>query len=103
MTREEEIQNKAKEVCEDPRFEESFSPIEAYIAGAVYADKHPINQWHDLRKNPDDLPQKYDVYIVHTEGNTKWFCLFDINGWHTEVEHIAKVVAWTPIPKFEEE
>lgn len=79
-----------------------------------------IPQWHDLRKNPDDLPTKEDITIrcVLSNGN-EVICKTD---WYEPAEDeigygkiiiqfycnddwidTSDVIAWCEIPKFEEE
>ncbi len=62
--------------------------------------------WHNLSKNPKDLPKKdYDVVIVcvkresgHTESLTGYY---DGNGWWVDEEgKNPNVIAWMDFPKF---
>jgi hypothetical protein len=117
MTREEEIQQAASKICKDERFEESYNPVECFIAGASFADTHPINQWHDLRKNPDDLPTKngYDwvltmfkdsrdgfiglPHIAEIRKDGLWHTTDD-DDWVSTKEVLGDAIAWMPIPKF---
>ena len=74
---------------------------EAYIAGA----KENGIQWHDLRKDPNDLPKnRRNVWITYinayyqTETTEASFRhkFWVISGHKTECE----VLAWCEIPKF---
>lgn len=79
-----------------------------YIAGA-----HTI-QWHDLRKDPEDLPkEEKTVQVLFRNCNVirEYNCIYDIHAkqWlYYNVEELFlssfdyTVVAWCEIPKFEE-
>ena len=79
--------------------------IAGYIAGA----KENGNQWHDIRKNPDDLPKDdmSEVAIITPSG--EWEkgifrridheCYWRIIGFNENV----KVIAWCEIPTFDKE
>lgn len=70
---------------------------EAFLAGLEAGRP----KWHDLRKDPNDLPKVNDQYWVCYEdsvnigrkGNEMWSF---ING---KWEHTAKVIAWCEMPK----
>ena len=53
MTREEEIKN-AKNTFYERIFEEGsyYGPRDCFEEGAEWADKHPINVWHDANEEP---------------------------------------------------
>ena len=67
-------------------------------------------RWHDLRENPNDLPEEYhDVYVcVCNRGqrtyNRTWF---DGHGWHNATSKRSmrygkeSVIAWREIDPFE--
>ena len=65
-------------------------------------------QWHDLRKDPNDLPEKMglgskEVYVAYENGITDFACYrFDKKCWErSENEELAEnVVAWCEIPHF---
>ena len=73
---------------------------EAYLAGLKAARKE---MWHDLRKNPDDLPEIYmgvlnqnGMNVVYDYTNKVWR---DDNA----DEYICEdPIAWCEIPTFEE-
>ena len=70
----------------------------AYIAGA----KENGIQWHDLRKNPNDLPE--DTYDVLDQAGYKVHYNFFQNVWVNEKDKIdTQVIAWCEIPKYTEE
>lgn len=84
----------------------------AFIAGANWQKEQ--SQWHDLRKNPDDLPEidesvlvkvKYDSIVI-----TKIAIISDDDAWYSndgscflKSSKLYKVIAWMPIPEFKEE
>ena len=68
-------------------------------------------QWHDLRKDPKDLPPKMglgskEVYVQYdTKGVTDFACYrFDKNIWERseDDEQAVGVIAWCEIPQFKE-
>ena len=78
--------------------------IKGYIAGAT---ENGI-QWHNLRKDPNDLPKdRHNVLIIYLNGYYKRERTFAsyrhkywvICGYKTECE----VIAWCEIPQFKEE
>lgn len=59
--------------------------------------------WHDLRKNPDDLPkEKYGTYYCKLQGIVQFFYSYVgfING---KFDNSNEVIAWCEIPTFEGE
>lgn len=79
----------------------------AYVAGA----KENGVIWHDLRKNPDDLPKNQNevlcllwedsYYIGYYHINSKMWCFDEFSL--SEDENKDEVTAWCEIPKFEVE
>lgn len=81
-------------------------------------------KWHDLRKNPDDLPKESDKYLCAWEGGEQWIMDFETEvnsfgywcntydsqslGFIDSVFETIKergedeVIAWCELPKFEE-
>ena len=60
--------------------------------------------WHDLRENPDDLPNNNSIVIVMvtdecTKNITK--ARYTRFAWIVDDLCINKVIAWMEIPKFE--
>jgi len=81
--------------------------VKGYIASAI---ENGI-QWHDLRKDPNDLPPKMglgskEVYVQYdTKGVTDFACYrFDKNIWERseDDEQAVGVIAWCEIPQFKE-
>lgn len=59
-------------------------------------------EWHDLRKNPNDVPMKPDLYLVKRVVSDR-FCpseyaviVFEREFWNEQ-----RVIAWREIEKFE--
>ena len=80
----------------------------AYLAGAEENGIH----WHDLRKDPKDLPHRMglgseEVYIQYdTKGVTDFACYrFDKNIWERseDDEQAVGVIGWCEIPTFDKE
>ena len=59
-------------------------------------------QWHDLRKDPNDLPD--DTYDVLDQAGYKVHYNFFQNVWLNEKDEIDEhVIAWCEIPTFDKE
>ena len=73
---------------------------QAYIAGAT---ENGI-QWHDLRKDPNDLP-KEKTFVISNMGslafykNGMWFLDVPDNAYYFSTKEI---IAWCEIPQFKE-
>ena len=71
---------------------------EAFLAGL----KAGRPKWHDLRKNPNDLPD--DTYDVLAQAGYKVHYNFFQNVWVNEKDEIDEhVIAWCEIPTFDKE
>lgn len=71
---------------------------QAYLAGLK--DSRP--QWHNLRENPNDLPE--DTYDVLDQAGYKVHYNFSQNVWLNEKDEIDEhVIAWCEVPIFNEE
>ena len=87
---------------------EYYEAIEMAVDALKKADKY---RWHDLRKNPDDLPEGFEVsyesdYVLVMIGMPEW------NHWEWAYYHHDKklwstyeqnVFAWRYVEPFEEE
>ena len=81
--------------------EERTHVKEAYLAGA----KENRIEWHDLRKDPNDLPRIGIRYLVFNKygatligyWNGKYFVSAD-----EDTVEIASPIAWCEIPQFKE-
>ena len=103
----EELKQKAKKWVKDNtriEYSASFGEIKVepsaekgYIAGAT---ENGI-QWHNLRKDPNDLPK--DCYDVLDEAGYKVFYHHKEGVWkNASGSKIVKVIAWCEIPQFKE-
>ena len=80
----------------------------AYIAGAT---ENGI-QWHDLRKDPNDLPQKVEdgrqisdtVWLhIHNWGTEEAYYDYSLKSWIVRCRVVSiPVIAWCEIPQFKE-
>lgn len=94
MTREEQINDKARELAK--KFfpdGENIEAIKVKLACLEMAKYLQEERWISVE---DELPELYDVYLVATVGNTIEMALYDINGWHNE--GLGKVSYWMPLP-----
>lgn len=84
---------------------------EAFIAGAQWADQHPVNQWHDASK---ELPKvdkefKYKVVLVARQDNRVHFaCYSEVAGFSVNESFygeflINDVKYWMEIPELPKE
>lgn len=84
---------------------------EAFLAG-LEAGKDinvPI-KWHDLKKNPDDLPRKNEKFLANisifamvqiNKFTNKFACYnFDDKKWYSNGLIINSPIAWCEIPVF---
>lgn len=75
----------------------------AYIAGLEAGKPN----WHDLRKDPNDLPKSDERFInkvsvtVLSEKGQRVVYYFDSKEWYSDQQQ-EKVTAWTDLPKFED-
>lgn len=104
----EELKQKAKEYAEE--YTDKYNIMKYNIMNKALSPKSPkhivlegfiagynkANEWHNLRKNPNDLPkEKVDVYVLyawgevdvmHLEWNKEWF---DDYGTHCSLTHVT--------------
>ena len=70
----------------------------AYIAGAT---ENGI-QWHDLRKDPNDLPKKEGCYLVKVDDGKN--DIYETDNFYLDdycfVLYGKYVIAWCEIPQF---
>ena len=71
---------------------DSIDIQQAYIAGLQIGRKE---KWHDLRKNPKDLPNGYRA-VLNQEGKTT---IYDPNVGFLGLDGV-EVIAWCEIPKY---
>ena len=79
--------------------EQSFK--DGFLAGL----KAGRPQWHDLRKDPNDLPKdKEHVWCDYGDGYGKGFYDKDDGGWWIEGHMYCSIIdAWCEIPTFDKE
>ena len=61
-------------------------------------------QWHDLRKDPNDLPKDNNEVLVYM-WDSYYIGYFNLNSWHFEnfSEGKEQADAWCEIPTFDKE
>lgn len=80
--------------------------VQAYIAGHKQAVKENAIKWHDLRKVPNDLPDKYRYVIAifydcfNDRTNPCFARLREDSEWEVNGQVYSNVVAWIEIPQF---
>ena len=84
-------------------------PLRLAIKALEKADKY---RWHDLRKNPDDLPEADEYgcseYVLIMIGTPEWdnhewaYYNYNTKGWSTPF-YEQNVFAWRYIEPFKEE
>lgn len=86
--------------------EYSTEYIEGYKAGYAKSTKENGVVWHDLEKDPNDLPDTDRLVVVKYEDEEEdvdSFCL--PYGWESVIEgyHYFNPIAWCELPKFKVE
>lgn len=92
MTREEEIVEASKKFSEYEYNQTNFE--NGFINGAKWADKNPVNVWHDI----NDEPKKYPI-LCEDKKNRVWIDhnLKDyIESWDMYVE-FCEIIRWAYI------
>lgn len=79
---------------------------QAYLAGLKAGkDMNVPTKWHDLRKNPDDLPESSIFHEVVNQNGIKMYYDDVFKKWNMYYDGIivqAQIpIAWCEIPKFE--
>ncbi|MCQ2081626.1 MAG: hypothetical protein MJZ11_08200 [Lachnospiraceae bacterium] len=78
---------------------------QAYLDGL--AEGKP--KWHNLREDPDDLPKETGHYLtddgecVYDNFHRKWRTIMCVTCYDLNWLDDGDVIAWTELPKFEEE
>lgn len=65
--------------------------------GDIEYTRKPI--WHDLRKNPNDLPNNDRMVLIITDGHVIT-SKYQIPTWIHEGKYVINVIAWMEIPEF---
>ena len=88
--------------------EKYFAYTKGYCKGHTDGLAEGKPKWHDLRKNPNDLPKKTGhyltddgEYVYHVECR-KWRTLTCMVCWDFNWLDDGDVIAWCELPKFEE-
>lgn len=104
----EELKQKAKESAEINGYGLGCTVFQSkcYEAGYITGATENGVQWHDLRKDPTDLPNNYRYviavfdfiderksHIARLNEDSEW----EVNGWV-----YSNVIAWCEIPTFKE-
>lgn len=100
-----ELEKKAKEYIKSIDYSGKYDSAwntditQAYITGA----KENSVVWHDLRKNPNDLPSS-DRWVLIQEGTRAYYDAAS-NSWCDDSNDILLflIIAWCEIPTFEEQ
>lgn len=68
-------------------------------------EERKANEWHDLRKNPNDLPKdKRNVWCDYGDGYGKGFYDKDDGGWWIEGHMYCSIIdAWCELPRHNKE
>lgn len=71
-----------------------------------YAHDYYKPKWHDLRKNPDDLPEEcQSVLCLCNDIGYKYYCTGHLihKTWFSNiVSKLLRVIAWYELPEFKE-
>lgn len=77
--------------------------VKSFQDGAKWGMEHAI-EWHDLRKNPEDLPKAKErrMYrVIYSNPAINEPCLWylpNLKSW----SHSLSVIAWCELPKFKD-
>lgn len=103
------LEEKARESAESKGFGLgcTVSQTDCYVQGYINGAKENGTQWHDLRKDPNDLPKEYDTVLVCTEDidlhKLVLICNYHYDKWwFADGETAEDVIAWCEIPQFKE-
>lgn len=72
-----------------------------------YHERQDKYRWHDLRKNPEDLPKVEKQYLVAWQDGTYdflWFAYVDGYGYDWQVAYfpdVSSIIGWKEIEPFE--
>ena len=95
-----EMKNRISMALKDPVLQQGFE-----IICKENTELKSKNWWHDLRKDPNDLP-KYNSTILDENGDKITYCGGDV--WTVYSEYYEKNIgieppkAWCEVPTFEE-
>ena len=88
----------------DPKDVEDFNDLSEVTWCADKINDNDIEYqrkpiWHDLRKNPNDLPDNDRLVLIITDGHLIT-SKYQITTWIYEGKYVINVLAWMDIPKF---
>lgn len=104
-----ELEKREKEYCKEAcgsyyyECHTECSSVEAFQAGAKWGAEHAI-EWHNLRKNPKDLPKATKLYYccaIYNYSKIYEHHVFDIGTNHF-VGELGKIIAWCELPQFKD-
>ena len=78
----------------EERFYNEIKFKQAYLAGAEFG-YNKENEWHDLHKDPDDVPNDYRYVWTNVGAG------YHDDGWYDDFGRLQNVIAWCE-PKFKE-
>ena len=92
-----------EDLARDSAFNDGF--VEGYEEGFLAGLKAGRSQWHDLEKDPNDLPEnKRNVWCDYDDGYGKGFYNKDEGGWWIEGHMFCSAInAWCELPTFDKE
>lgn len=114
------MQIDSKKFTEDEKYEAIQQVLDATTINSI-TKKQVLNvvswlfnkqqkyRWHDLRKNPDDLPEDNKDVLVTIKGGCENRTWHDSRGWRNATAKKARyysdksVLAWREIEEFESE
>ena len=85
----------------DTYYDDKEKLTQAYLAGA----KENGVVWHDLRKDPNDLPKDNHKVYLYAKDKEYYIGFLENGAWKYEGGFYASgnfVIAWTYIPEFKE-
>ena len=96
-------ENKKIIQCSCHNYDSEKDLEEAYLAGLKAARQE---MWHDLRKNPNDLPESSIFHEILNQNGTKMFYDDIFKKWNMyfngEIVQAQTPITWCEIPIFEE-
>ena len=96
------IENKKIIQCSCHNYDSEKDLEEAYLAGLKAARQE---MWHDLRKNPNDLPLVHSTILDENGDKVEYIGYGEWQAYSEYYERYIKVdppIAWCEIPTFEE-
>lgn len=90
---------------------ESLNFLDAILNGNEEAMQYAVflyeqaekYKWHDLVKNPEDLPKNTGVYLVKRPTDRWTYCEYTVFVYNKKLWREQSVIAWREIEPFEVE